>query len=235
MAMNCTNEKDFEATLSLLAKLSANLAHDVRNPLSSISATTQVLASKLSENDPRRKYTSMVLKEIERINNIINGVLALNEENYLSISTVNFASIVEKIANVLDVRLMSSEMKIVLNNTLQQDVFSDPSKLEKIFMIICKNSIDAVKSKGENIFINVFNEQDAPNQIIVEFINNGKAIDVDKQTHVFDPFFTNKTRGLGLGLTLAQRYANYISGKLILVESSQEKTVFRLSFNNQKI
>lgn len=218
---------DLDLLLNSLSKLAANLAHEIRNPLASISATTQVMKAKLPGEDPRQKYPLLILKEVDRINQIIGGLLDLENDEMIHFQSFKLSDLFDKIKTILEMRLEKRGIQFILE--IPEDIehiFSDRLYLEKIIISVCRNAIEAINRDQGFIKIGI-KKNDPFCQILIS--NNGKKIEEKDQKLIFNPFFTTKIHGLGLGLTLSQRRVQKISGSLKLLQSSDEETIFNLN------
>lgn len=184
--------------LETIGELSASLAHEIRNPLSNIKESSKILYEELKERHRDHPMFNLLFDEIERLNTLVNKFL-----KYAKIGNVNF-----EIINLNDFKeelyLIDSKYREVLfENFVGATLVAEKNSLKEIFINLIENSFDAIKNKEDGI-IRVIYERDE-NFDILRFIDNGKGIDEKLKNRLFQPFTTNKEKGIGLGLSIVYR------------------------------
>ncbi|MCV0430651.1 ATP-binding protein [Nitrosopumilus sp.] len=179
--------------LSAIGELSARLAHDLRNPLSVIKMTTDLLKQTTTKLDPvLDKRINLMSKSIDRMTHQIENVLDYVRKSPLETTNTSVRKIIldaiEKIKIPDDVKITIFEKDMHIQ--------CDPVKLDAVFVNLIINSIQAIPDKGE-IEIRGDEKED---KIVLEFVDSGIGIPKDSLEHVFEPLFTTKQKGTGLGL-----------------------------------
>ncbi|RME03154.1 MAG: hypothetical protein D6805_07670 [Planctomycetota bacterium] len=208
-----------------LGRLSASVAHQVKNPLSSIKIITQVLKEDLEENDPREEDLSLIIQEVNKLTRVVNQLLDFAKPNQQEKdSHCLLHQVVDEV-----VLLMHYEAK-QKNIQIQKEI--DPSlppvrgdriTLQDIFSNLVQNSIQAIKSGGyilikshypalpleqeENLRTSI-----SKNTITVEIQDNGEGIPPKHLKNIFEPFFTTKPQGTGLGLPIVRQRIQALGG-----------------------
>lgn len=203
---------------TVIGELAAGIAHEVRNPLTSVKGFLQLLAPKFKQDDQIRQYLEIMLGEIRRINYIISEFLLLARP------TVPIKRKTE-IHKVLDEILLLSEGEFLLKNIqLERDydrqcpvITADPEQIKQVFLNLVSNAVAAMPDKGRLTVATSYDRFEKAVRIF--FTDTGVGIDHTELDMIFDPFFTTKEDGTGLGLTVSYKIIENHDGK-ISVESN---------------
>ncbi|MBU0483313.1 MAG: sensor histidine kinase [Proteobacteria bacterium] len=205
--------------LSALGQLSASLAHEIKNPLSSIKGTAEILLDEFAADHPKREFGDILLKEIDRLNATVNEVLQYSRGQILQRGEVVTEPLTEVLLRVG--RLLESYLKkkaIIFNLHLISEAGSfgvDGGKLSQVFLNIILNAIDAVPEKGR-IEIEVRVEGKG---LVVEIADNGPGVAPTERENIFKPFVSGKEQGTGLGLPISSKIVESYGGEIRLAES----------------
>ncbi|MEA1939633.1 MAG: ATP-binding protein [Candidatus Caldatribacteriota bacterium] len=209
--------------LASLGKLSAGIAHEIRNPLSSIRGLAQFVRNSFSKTDERKDDLNTIIQEVDRLNNLIIQVLDFAKLKELNLSYFSINELISKIVELIKSEIKNKEIKfhLKLSKNISQ-IQADEDQIRQILMNIIINAIQAIHQEGE---INISTEKiflkGAPAvKLIVE--DNGIGISEKELQQIFDPFFTNKEQGTGLGLSIVYKLIEAHQGE-IKVESKKEK------------
>ena len=188
--------------LSAIGELSGRLAHDLRNPLSVIKMSVDLLkqsnAESKSSDESFEKRIGLIEKSVERISHQVDDVLGYVRISPLKISTVLISELIQNsidkinIPDDVQINLQKSEIKLDC----------DPLKLDPVFINLVVNSIQAMPNGGE-IKIQIKQESD---NVLLDFIDSGNGIPEKDLDKVFEPLFTTKQKGTGLGLASCKKY-----------------------------
>jgi hypothetical protein len=212
--------------LAAMGYLSAGMAHDIRNPLNSISLFVQLMRQTTTEPE-QLDYQAKILKEVERIDSIIRKLLDASRRTRSISSDVQINSVIdstiEAFAPQIETRKIEVDRKY---HCIPAPITADSSELEQIFTNLFLNAIDAM-NHGGRLTIEVFQNND---RIIVKVADSGKGISSEILPSIFEPFFSTKARGTGMGLPVALRIARMYEGSMEVESSTSAGTVFRLEF-----
>ena len=215
--------------LASLGKLSSGIAHEIRNPLSSIRGLTQFIFQSFDESDNRKKDLKIILNEVDRLNQLINEILDYSRPKSLDISKFSMKEIIREIVQLLKLEVKDKEIEFQLNLPgTPLFIMADSNQLRQALMNILLNSNQAIKKRGEiSIILSkefIMNE----NFVLIKIEDNGIGIDAANLPHIFDPFFTTRSEGSGLGLSIAYNIIE-MHGGYIKVDSRRWKgTVFNI-------
>ncbi|HEY6838758.1 MAG TPA: response regulator [Geobacteraceae bacterium] len=210
--------------LATLGYLSAGMAHEIRNPLNSISLFVQLLRSSL--DDPEKlEYTDKVLKEVDRIDGILRKLLDASKRPRYEIGVVHVDKIIDHTLEAFRPQIEFNKIRLERDyRTIPPPIQADPSEIEQIFTNLFLNAIHEMPDSGTLL---VQLDHDGKD-ILIRVGDTGKGIPQDHLTNIFDPFFTTKSKGSGLGLSVVLRIVKTYKGTIEVEQTGSEGTVFRI-------
>ena len=212
--------------LAALGYLSAGMAHEIRNPLNSISLFVQLMRQTTTEPD-QLEHQSKILKEVDRIDSIIRKLLDTSRRTRVISSNVQIDQVIDNVIEAFLLQIEARKIQVERQyHCIPPPITADPTELEQIFTNLFLNALDAMSSGGR-LAIEVFEKE---GRVIVRIGDSGTGIAEDVLPSIFDPFFSTKIRGTGMGLPVAQRIARMYEGSMEVEFSSPEGTTFRLEF-----
>ena len=197
--------------LSSLGELSAGIVHEVRNPLASIKGAIEILEDEIPKDSPRHEFADLAKREVERIDKLVGEFLRFARPAKLSVQTSNLNEIVESVATLLEQQAVANNISIIKN--LQSNLPNlsiDVQQIRQVLLNLAINSIQAMP-KGGTLTFRTFQKS---NKFIVEIEDEGGGIVEEILPKIFNPFFTTKEKGVGLGLSIAHKIIEQHSGKL---------------------
>jgi signal transduction histidine kinase len=212
--------------LAALGYLSAGMAHEIRNPLNSISLFIQLMRQ--NTVDPEQlDYQGKILKEIDRIDDIIRKLLDASRRTRTITNDVFIDRVIDSALEVFSPQIETGKVRVSRSYCdALPPIKADPAELEQIFTNLFLNALDEMPAGGHlDLQISVENKR-----VVVRVADSGGGIAADTLPLIFDPFFSTKTRGTGMGLPVVQRIARIYEGNIIVEKSSPAGTVFRLDF-----
>ena len=206
--INKTNKLMQAERLSAIGEISARLAHDLRNPLTVIKGTVEIVKAKSKHVDAgfSEKQIEMMERAVSRMTNQIDDVLDFVKTQTLH-TTRN--SILETISLSVAKIKKSAELSINIVGENIQSVY-DADKLEVVFDNIIMNAVEANNERGE-VSIRI---KDNNNEILIEIEDSGSGVPQELMTKIFEPLFTTKQRGTGLGLASCKRIIEQHGGSI---------------------
>ncbi|PYZ92958.1 two-component sensor histidine kinase [Salipaludibacillus keqinensis] len=209
--------------LAYVGELSAGAAHEIRNPLAVIDGFLSLMNQSLSSGEREQYRVPLLLKELERINSIIEEMLMLTKPSAPNMKKVYLEDILQDILPLIKQSAGNEEIQFHIQ--LQPSpLYIDPAQMKQVLHNLVRNSVEAMDGSGE---ISITSEiLDNKYQIFLQ--DTGPGIPENIKREIFDPFLTSKDSGTGLGLTIAQRILNNHEGKLELLSSSESGTCFLL-------
>jgi PAS domain S-box-containing protein len=207
--------------LAAIGELSASVAHELRQPLSVVNNAAYYLKLTLTEVDETtRDYFDMINEEVKSANDIISSLVALARAEEPDRQEVEVAALIEKAQGKITI-----PTNIRLRKDIPDDisaVFVDPVHIEQVFYNIINNGIQAMSMpEGGELAIIVRSKEKEAN-VAVSFVDTGVGISKENQDKIFEPLFTTKTRGIGLGLSICKNFVEANEGD-ITVQSEEGK------------
>ncbi len=201
----------------LLGQLSAGVAHEIRNPLAAINLNLQVLQRKISADSSDALYVQTAIQGVERIAKIVEATLNFSRQ---AVSNVQQEDINMLIKSSLELtRSTFSRKTISINVSLAEDlpqVAIDAKQIQQVLINLLTNAADAIRAKGQ-ITIQSYRElltRRGDQFVVIAVTDTGIGISEDDLTKIFNPFFTRKAEGTGLGLPITQRIIHQHSGSI---------------------
>jgi signal transduction histidine kinase len=198
------HQKELKDTqkLASIGEMSARLAHDIRNPLTGIVNSIEVIAGEMKES-PYRPILDEIQRQANRVNNAISNLLKYSRPIELNLRNGNINEIAASLVLFLSSQKINNRINFILE--LQPGIPNfnfDAELIESVLMNLGLNAIQAIDKDGQVIFRTYFDE--AARAITISVKDSGPGIPLEKQPEIFKPFFTTKTEGTGLGLAIAK-------------------------------
>ena len=199
--------------LAAIGRLAAGVAHEIRNPLSSIRGFARFLSHALSDRSQEREYADIMVKEIDRINRVVNDLLAFAQPMKPNREPTDIAEIIEHTIRLMEVDARSRDVLIHRNISPDLDKLSiDGNQITQALINLILNSLHALDKEG---IIEVGAKADnSGNQINIWVEDNGSGIAHENKGKIFDPFFTTREQGTGIGLAIVHKIAENHGGEI---------------------
>ena len=194
-------------SLAQMTTMAAGVAHEIKNPLASISIYLQLMDKLMEKNgsmtrEEARKYLDVVEEEVERINKIAVDFLFAVKPMKVNLTACSVNDIVDKTVNVVGAELKDKGITLTLHlATSLPKVFADPALMEQSLLNLVKNAMQAMPEDRRNpeITISTYIESD---MVRISVQDNGCGMTEDQMSKIFEPYYTTKSSGTGLGLTV---------------------------------
>jgi signal transduction histidine kinase len=209
--------------LSSLGLLTAGLAHEIRNPLVAIRTFTQLLPERYDDAEFREGFQGLALKEVDRICGLINDLLSFARPSKPNVAPENVNDVVDGIARILETQAKEKGIEIIreFGENLAK-AWIDREQMKQVFMNLILNAIQAMKAAGTITIatrsVERHGAEPSGEFIQVEVRDTGVGIPAENLEHIFDPFFTSKDEGSGLGLSVSHQIVQEHGG-FVTVES----------------
>jgi signal transduction histidine kinase len=194
-----------------LSQMAAGIAHEIRNPMTSIKGVSDLLGKELKNlNHPKcEEYCSLLTEEIERMGNILSNFQYLTKPMKIEKDSVSINDLVQKTVRLAEVGVLNLNIRLELSPELPM-IHVDASLMKQVFLNLMKNAEEACPSGGELV---VKTESVSP-FVRISFADNGRGISPDSLNRIFEPFFTTKTTGVGVGLAISQSIVQAHHGRI---------------------
>ncbi len=220
--------------LTSIGKLAAGIAHEIRNPLAGMKTSIQVLKNRLckDQNGSNTKLFNGVLYEINRINHLITGILNFAKPRIPKYEKVDLIEVLNRVLDLLNKTPEKKNIKInKINNSSNSLVYVDKDQIEQIFLNIMQNSFAAMNNVDGVLNISIDNYQEESGTFVnIEFHDNGCGIEPENLDKIYDPFFTTRHQGTGLGLSVVYELIKGNNGVIEVLSSVDIGTKFIIKF-----
>ncbi|MHB8126579.1 MAG: ATP-binding protein [Desulfitobacteriaceae bacterium] len=208
---------------NLIGEMAASIAHEIRNPLTSVHGFLQLLGAK-DYNQKDKDYFELMTKELDRANSILTDFLSLSKNKEIAFKKENLNSIISNLIPLLKVNILSNQtLKVDLGEITE--LLLDEKKICQVILNLTKNGFEAMPSGG-CLTIKTYQLND---EIILEIQDKGEGIEPEVLDKISAPFYTTKEKGTGLGLTVSHNIIKQHNGKLE-IESSSKGSNFLVFF-----
>ncbi len=215
-----------------LGELSAYVAHEIRNPLTGIRTTVQFVSSKLKPTDSRREDLDDVIKELDRIEQIITGLLLFARPQSGRPTLMSVQDVLEKTLAGIELQLKDQEVEVERDYAADlPEVWIDADLVQQVFLNLCLNATQAMPQGGRlTVTTGVRRYRTRRSFVDVSVSDTGKGIPKEAMEKIFDPFFTTRSMGTGLGLSISLQIVRDHGGVITAKNNAQGGATFRVSF-----
>ncbi len=224
--------------LTTLGEVSAGIAHEIRNPLAGIKASAQVLEESFSPGDHRSQLVSRIVKEIDRSNELLKKFFNFAKPGKPKQDFVSLETLIEGIFLLLSSKMRKKE--IICEKNIESDiadVYVDENQIEQVLINLFLNALDAMEGGGViTIHLRMVKNRDdvlldnASQAVLLIIEDTGCGIESENLEKIFNPFFTTKSSGVGLGLSISSRLVEENGGQIFVESEPNEGTRFKIYF-----
>ncbi|TMA99962.1 MAG: HAMP domain-containing histidine kinase [Deltaproteobacteria bacterium] len=208
-------------------ELSSSIAHEIRNPI----AAAKSLVQQMGE-DPTSvenvEYAKVALEELERVEHRVSHLLKYAKEEDYSFALVNLANVIDSALTQLRAKLDAAKVAVSRNYIAGPTVQADAEKLRQVFANLVDNAIDALATIPEGRRIDLFLEN-GDGLATVRVRDNGCGIPPEKLDRIFNPFFTTKEKGTGLGMAISKKIVEAHEGAIAVASEVGRGTEFKVT------
>ncbi|RMF95808.1 MAG: GAF domain-containing protein, partial [Candidatus Schekmanbacteria bacterium] len=213
-----------------LGEMAANVAHEIRNPLVSIGGFARRLKKKLKNFPNELTYVDIIIKEVERLEEILKGILTFSREPILDVKENNINELIDEIVTMFGAEFAERNISIKtdLDNNIPPFKF-DEIRIKQAIINIINNSSQAIGKNGIislDTYRKVENGQDL---VCVRISDTGGGIPPNILNNIFNPFFTTKNTGIGLGLAITKKIIESHHGSISIENNLGKGIVFEFS------
>lgn len=204
--------------LSIVGELAASVGHEIRNPLTSIKGFIQLLRKDEVENT---FYYDIMLKELDRINQIVSELLILAKPQKLDFSNNDVIQLLTDVVSLIEAQANMNNVFVQFVPQGQCWIDCEPNKLKQLFINIIKNAVEASSENG-NVSISV---EEVENNYIQVFVQDqGQGIPELFRNRLGEPFYSSKEKGTGLGLTVSHKIVEQHQGEIKFTSQQNKGT-----------
>ncbi len=196
--------------LSALGEMAARIAHEVRNPLVSIGAAAQVVAEELGHASPVGGEVQAIVREVRRLDAIVTDFLRFARPRRADRRSVDLAQVVQESASLVRAKAPQHELKVLIEPPIVAR--ADPDAIKQVLLNVLLNAVEATASGLVECEARAIDEM-----VEVTIADRGPGVPAPQRGRVFDPFFSTKTRGTGLGLSVSKQIVDEHQGRIRLL------------------
>lgn len=211
--------------LAAVGNLAAGVAHELRNPLSSIKGYATYFGGRFPEGSADREAAEVMVREVERLNRAIGDLIGLSRPTDIRPRLTGMRQLLEDTLRLIGQDANSHGVTVHLDAAPDLPLASiDPDRMRQVILNLCLNALEAMPNGGE-LFLTLQLEQDA---LRLEIRDTGTGISPEALSHIFDPYFTTKGQGTGLGLATVHKIVEAHGGSISVTSEPHQGATFRL-------
>jgi len=236
--------------LAALGEMAARVAHEIRNPLSGIEGFALLLKDTFEKNDERKKWVESIVEGTRGLNKLVSDLLNFSRPLRVNFKPVDITEIIQSVIPFVKQKIEKEKLNIEIKKNFSEKIIAliDPEYMRQAFLNLMLNSVEAMPEGGELIisiekkkyyrsdthqFLRENGEDyifaTSSNQICIKFQDTGCGISEENLNKIFNPFYTTKHRGCGLGLAIVQQIIRAHGGKIEVKSKVEEGSCFTIS------
>ena len=216
--------------LALVGKMSSSIAHELRNPLVPIGGFARIIHKKLEEGSPIKKYAEIIIKEIDRLERLLHDLLYYTKEVKPVMQPANLNEIINELIILYEDTFNERKIKVDARISPEIPLITlDPTQIKQSLMNLLYNAIQAMPDGGILTIESRMEEREGIHYASVYIHDTGCGIPDEVMKRIFDPFYTTKIHGLGLGLTLTKNIIELHGGEIEVKSEGGKGTTFKIS------
>jgi two-component system sensor histidine kinase HydH len=213
--------------LASVGRLAAGVAHEIRNPLSSIKGFATYFKERYQDISEDFQNANIMIQEVDRLNRVISQLLEFARPVTLSPQSIDFQTIIDDSIKLVE-KLAKDKSIVIIKKDIEKinRVTVDPDRISQVLLNLYLNAIEAMDDGGELVVsISLDKGREA---IVIRISDTGRGIGKDDLANIFDPYFTTKSTGTGLGLAIAHNVIEAIGGEIEVESRQGHGTTFRI-------
>ncbi|MBO1510209.1 ATP-binding protein [Metabacillus bambusae] len=231
IAIDITKEKNNEKKiremekLSIVGELAAGVAHEIRNPLTSIKGFTQIIKENIND-EKLKEYLSIMLDDLDRISNIVNEFMFISKpKETMEIKQIEINMLISNVIHFMEPQ--SNLKSICVSTDFDKTIVAqcDPNQLKQVLINLLQNAIEA---SSDNKNIEVLLKEIDDHFYMIQITDNGCGMSSERQKRLFEPFYTTKEKGTGLGLMMCKRIIETHNGTIDVKSKERLGTVVKI-------
>lgn len=220
------NQRLQQSKLASLGRLTASIAHEIRNPLSAISHAGQLLSENPELSNQDLRLTTIIKNHSQRVNNIIEDILQLSRRKNSNREKLLLQPWLENyVQNFIAEQQLNPDAFMLIQPDDSLSAFMDSNHLKQILDNLCQNALKYGHPEQGPVILQTYLFQQAP---CIDVIDNGPGVSAEHLDQLFEPFFTTSASGTGLGLYISKELAELNQAKLSYHSSIEHPSFFRL-------
>ena len=219
--------------LASVGRLAAGVAHEIRNPLSSIKGFATYFKERYPDRPEDQQTADIMIQEVDRLNRVVGQLLEFASPISVKRQSISLQALLKDSIRLIEDRAAEKNISIQTRNDAGIDAaWGDPDRINQILLNLYLNAIDAMQNGGE-LSVQFSSEGDSQ-EICIKVSDTGCGINPEYLSRVFDPYFTTKSSGTGLGLAIAHNIVETMDGRIKVESHKKRGTTFTVTLPNSK-
>jgi two-component system sensor histidine kinase HydH len=220
-------EMEQNKRLAAIGRLAAGVAHEIRNPLSSLKGYATFFKEIFDRDSENFKIADTMTKEVDRLNRVVGELVELAKPIAVSGNPVDLEALISQCLQLIayEPNAEHVEIKTEIEPGLPQ-IHADEDRLKQVVLNLCLNALQAMENSGV-LTLKMYND-DPDENIIIEVSDTGCGINQEDLSDIFEPYFTTKLSGTGLGLAIVHNIVKAHKGRIETVSHPGSGTVFKI-------
>ena len=216
--------------LNVISQLAASVAHEVRNPLTSVRGFLQLMRDDENLQSAQKNYIEIAINELDHAQSIINDYLSLAKPNTEELSSINISDEVKKTIALMT--SYSNIQNITIKTNIQDSLYikGNSNEMKQVLVNIMKNGIESMEAGG----ILSVNTLEKNGLVSIEIIDSGKGMSKSQLNKLGTPFYTTKEKGTGVGMTISFQLIQGMKGKIKVKSELKKGTTFTIQVPSLK-
>ncbi len=225
---NLKDQAEQAQRLAVLGQLATGLAHEVRNPLSSISGSVEIVREGNALSPEDRRLLGIVISEVDRLDALVTTMLQVGRPSQIHPEPQDLRALVSDVVAVARGEATQSNGLFIEERTPDEPIIAtvDPDRLRQVVWNLVKNAVQASPHRGT---VEVRADHDDSGRPFLEVADQGRGIDDAQRDRLFDMFYSGRSHGVGLGLALVKQIVDQHAGRIEIVDRTGPGTCFRVT------
>ena len=208
--------------LASAGEMAAGIAHEIKNPIAGVLGALQVFDDETPANHDRKEIFTEMIAQLERVNHAINDLLSYARPTPPVFEQSNLNDLIKRTISLLSQQIKQKRVEISTDFIRDEiKIAADKKQLQQVIWNILLNAVQAIEQEGK-VNISLVDENSS---ILIQVIDTGKGITLEQLSHVFQPFYTTKHKGTGLGMTISKRIVEQHRGTITINSTSGKGTI----------
>jgi two-component system sensor histidine kinase HydH len=214
--------------LASVGRLAAGVAHEIRNPLSSIKGFATYFKERYPDRPDDQQTADIMIQEVDRLNRVVGQLLEFAKPISVKRQPISLQALLNDSIKLIKDRAAEKNISIqTQNNTQMDEVRIDPDRINQVLLNLYLNAIDSMENGGE---LKVEISSDGQHRdVVIQVSDTGGGISRENLSKIFEPYFTTKSTGTGLGLAIAHNIIEAMGGKITVERDKEVGTTFSIT------
>ena len=219
--------------LASVGRLAAGVAHEIRNPLSSIKGFATYFKERYPDRPEDQQTANIMIQEVDRLNRVVGQLLEFARPISVKTQRISLQALLKDSIKLIEDRATAKGITVQTQYAAELDsARGDPDRINQILLNLYLNAIDAMESGGElSVTLSTVG---ADSKIYIRISDTGCGISSQHLSKIFDPYFTTKATGTGLGLAIAHNIVEALGGKITVESHAEKGTTFTVALPNSE-